>query len=113
MINRQTAIVFHTPRGFEPTKSESFRRADGTVATIDTAFIKGDTRTAINGREIQCISRRGHLDPAKAREIALAKGATGDDIEVSYHEIRNLRSTKVAKFVVNTLGELKPIKVTA
>ncbi len=112
MIRRQTTIVFSTPREFEPAHSETFRRASGTVGLMETAIIKGELRTAIDGRESQVVSRRGHIDPVKAREIALTKGAIDDEIEVSYYEIKNLRSAKVAKFIINSRGEPKPLKVT-
>ena len=105
MIRRQTIITFKVPATFTVERTE---RVNGKLV----GFGRGG-KMSFDGLEVVTISRRGHVDPAKMRDLAVAKGATGsDELIVTHHSIRHLESYADAKFIVNATGPAKPIKVT-
>lgn len=105
MIRRQTTISFKVPATFTPARTE---RVNGKLV----GFGPGG-KMSFDGLEIITISRRGHVDPATMRDIAIAKGAVGmTEFEVNHHAINHGEGYQVARFIVNATGPAKPIKVT-
>lgn len=104
MIRRQTIIIFSIPATFAPDRTE-------TVNGRLVGFGAGG-KMSIDGLEIASISRRGHVDPAKMRDLAITKGATGkDELTVNQYSIEHCRNYQVARFLVKAAGLANPLKV--
>jgi hypothetical protein len=104
MIRRQTIITFKVPATFAAERTEA---VNGKLV----GFGPGG-KISFDGLEVVSISRRGHVDPAKMRDLAVARGATETELTVSHHSIRDYKSYTDTRYIVNAAGPAKPIKVT-
>jgi hypothetical protein len=104
---RTTLIAFWVPARFSVVRSE--------MANGRNVEFGPNGEIAINGRCAEVISRRGHIDPAKMRDLAIAKGATAEPMEVTHHQMDGFKSWQrydKAKFIVQPAGDAAPIRVT-